>query len=594
MVLTEESDSSVSTVRSDQGAGLPPHVRGLVSATPLATNAVPKAMNFKTEPKKRDDNLQAKFDSIGSHIATATENNKRIALAAVSRTKSAALPTHLQDMTNSPISATTYVTKDSGSPNTPENQQHHSPASPDSSQGTVGPDRAQYTPSNEQDNSSNLEHESLTRKLDSLERSNAYLTIRYDNGELIISRETEELPIYVIAKAPETVRIYPMLPSADFDIEYEFDVLWPQPNGTSANANLSPISSESVGSQRDFIRSKSGSVRAQSDMVVVELDPPHTQSGWVPTQPESTFAKEESTLIRPESVLTQPESVLAQTDSGLIQEEHAIIQEESPHAQEELSFAQEELSLAQGELSLAHRESPPVNEYLWDIQAPSECLNDNEHMWVNTAPNSPTFTAQHYDEDGDLSDVASVSVVLEPSKPFNEVKSSRAPQPLNVKQTDVALVSIGEVGTITTAKAADPKVEEKIKPPNTRIYAAALQRWHDLQETESFCAGVDMQFLTKPSEDELKAKMTRKFPCINENCTVGFDTARALKMHKDECHDYCRACNLDFEDMNALHIHKLLTWEKHIVCPLCSDDFKSTGGRDRHIQQVSLFPIAFP
>ena len=261
---------------------------------------------------------------------------------------------------------------------------------------------------------------------------------------------------------------------------------------------------------------------------------------------------------------------------------------------EERSNVHEACPPEQQECSPVHKESPLLNEYLWDVQAPSECLNDNEHMWVNTVPNSPTFTAQHYDEDGDLSDVASVSVMLEPSKPFNEVKSDMVPQPLDVKQTDVALVSTEKVGATTPTKAEDPKVEKKIKPPNTRIYAAALQRWHNLQETEPFSAGIDIQFQEKPTEAELKAKLTRKFPCINENCTVGFDTARALKMHKDECHDYCKVCNLDFEDSNAFHIHKLLTWEKHIVCPLCSDDFKSTGGRDRHIQQVSLSLIAFP
>lgn len=59
-----------------------------------------------------------------------------------------------------------------------------------------------------------------------------------------------------------------------------------------------------------------------------------------------------------------------------------------------------------------------------------------------------------------------------------------------------------------------------------------------------------------------------------------------MRHHKVTRHDYCLKCDLDFRDDAALLVHKVGS-EKHIACPLCSEDFKSTDGRDRHVRQVS-------
>lgn len=80
----------------------------------------------------------------------------------------------------------------------------------------------------------------------------------------------------------------------------------------------------------------------------------------------------------------------------------------------------------------------------------------------------------------------------------------------------------------------------------------------------------------------------RPFPCTFQGCKKIFKTKKDLVKHKmadEEGHDYCKICDLDFEDDDSLHRHKVAS-EKHICCPICSEDFKSDGGRDRHFTQV--------
>lgn len=61
-----------------------------------------------------------------------------------------------------------------------------------------------------------------------------------------------------------------------------------------------------------------------------------------------------------------------------------------------------------------------------------------------------------------------------------------------------------------------------------------------------------------------------------------------MKKHKksDPEHEYCVRCDENFEYEERHLMHKIAT-EKHIVCPICGLDFRSEGGRDGHIRQVS-------
>lgn len=78
----------------------------------------------------------------------------------------------------------------------------------------------------------------------------------------------------------------------------------------------------------------------------------------------------------------------------------------------------------------------------------------------------------------------------------------------------------------------------------------------------------------------------KRYACTFKGCGRRFDEKASLAKHKDSEHDYCVACDLDFDDDEALHVHKMQS-SMHIICPICGIDFKSEPGRDRHAKQVS-------
>lgn len=84
------------------------------------------------------------------------------------------------------------------------------------------------------------------------------------------------------------------------------------------------------------------------------------------------------------------------------------------------------------------------------------------------------------------------------------------------------------------------------------------------------------------------AKMSKSHPCPYDNCLLGFDNITALIRHKTERHDYCKKCSMDFKDFQDYLNHKIESSE-HITCPVCGEDFRSSGGRDKHIITVGLF-----
>ena len=97
----------------------------------------------------------------------------------------------------------------------------------------------------------------------------------------------------------------------------------------------------------------------------------------------------------------------------------------------------------------------------------------------------------------------------------------------------------------------------------------------------------DAQNSKAPGHNPHSAHFSKQFPCTYESCGRRFDNQKSLIIHKDKEHDYCRVCDLDFKDDDALHFHKMQS-EKHVVCNICGVEFMSEPGRDRHAKQVRL------
>lgn len=81
------------------------------------------------------------------------------------------------------------------------------------------------------------------------------------------------------------------------------------------------------------------------------------------------------------------------------------------------------------------------------------------------------------------------------------------------------------------------------------------------------------------------AKLASKFPCSYGDCSLGFETEKERKSHKDEEHPWCRPCDTDFRDDDDLLFHKINN-TYHICCCVCGMDFRSEAGRDRHQRQA--------
>ena len=86
------------------------------------------------------------------------------------------------------------------------------------------------------------------------------------------------------------------------------------------------------------------------------------------------------------------------------------------------------------------------------------------------------------------------------------------------------------------------------------------------------------------------AKHDSKVPCTYEDCTRGFTKEVDMKRHKDEDHEWCRLCNVDCADDEALLEHKVQS-EMHICCDFCGEDFRSEKGKERHMRQVSSYNL---
>ncbi|KAL3478690.1 hypothetical protein BJX99DRAFT_256340 [Aspergillus californicus] len=77
-----------------------------------------------------------------------------------------------------------------------------------------------------------------------------------------------------------------------------------------------------------------------------------------------------------------------------------------------------------------------------------------------------------------------------------------------------------------------------------------------------------------------------RIPCSYRSCKFEFKTINEMKRHKNTYpdHEYCPKCDEDYDTEEQLLIHMIKS-DKHIVCPICGNEFRSEGGRDGHIRQ---------
>lgn len=104
--------------------------------------------------------------------------------------------------------------------------------------------------------------------------------------------------------------------------------------------------------------------------------------------------------------------------------------------------------------------------------------------------------------------------------------------------------------------------------------------------------GANVQSNRRSSQSARSAQVDTapRFLCPFPECGESFPTNALLIKHKanpNSGHDYCKLCDLDFEDDDAYHIHKMSS-DKHITCHICSEDFRSEAGCKRHMSQVSF------
>lgn len=164
---------------------------------------------------------------------------------------------------------------------------------------------------------------------------------------------------------------------------------------------------------------------------------------------------------------------------------------------------------------------------------------------------------------------------------ITEGSSSTLPTPLRDHHSDTSFLP---VSASSHSKMPSPEYPPQRVRPNEVLQA-------DAGEGSSTRRGSTQ---SQPASANHPTPLTnygsdRPFACTFQGCKKIFKTKKDLIKHKmadDEGHDYCKVCDLDFEDDDSLHRHKVAS-EKHICCPICSEDFKSDGGRDRHFAQVT-------
>lgn len=136
-------------------------------------------------------------------------------------------------------------------------------------------------------------------------------------------------------------------------------------------------------------------------------------------------------------------------------------------------------------------------------------------------------------------------------------------------------------------------------PPHLRgdagpaSYSASGTASHLNPRSENFHPrGASVQSNHRSGQSARSSQITPspRFLCPFPECGEFFKSNALLIKHKanpNSGHDYCKLCDLDFEDDDAYHIHKMSS-DKHITCHICSEDFRSEAGCNRHMSQVGF------
>ena len=122
-------------------------------------------------------------------------------------------------------------------------------------------------------------------------------------------------------------------------------------------------------------------------------------------------------------------------------------------------------------------------------------------------------------------------------------------------------------------------------PQPSAFHQASQRDTNSIRESQIKKALHDAENSKTPGHNPNSAHFNKKFPCTYAGCGRRFDDKKGLVRHKDSEHDYCKVCDEDFKDEEALHLHKMQS-EKHVVCNICGVEFMSEPGRDRHAKQV--------
>ncbi|KAL8870163.1 MAG: hypothetical protein Q9174_003731 [Haloplaca sp. 1 TL-2023] len=175
-----------------------------------------------------------------------------------------------------------------------------------------------------------------------------------------------------------------------------------------------------------------------------------------------------------------------------------------------------------------------------------------------------------------------------PTPPGNPFRRAGYPPPSSTASSQASRKPFSEMtrqerilDVLGVPEANRPKKDSQ--PPSN----ASTARAPTSTATRTASAGQRLQTIRPSAKPATagSASRTAPFPCPYPECKRGFQGLGDLRIHKENEHDYCRTCDVDCEDFDGLHQHKIMS-DRHICCTVCSMDFRSESGRDRHYIQM--------
>ncbi|KAL2037468.1 hypothetical protein N7G274_009749 [Stereocaulon virgatum] len=161
------------------------------------------------------------------------------------------------------------------------------------------------------------------------------------------------------------------------------------------------------------------------------------------------------------------------------------------------------------------------------------------------------------------------------SNSTGQASSSRAPPAGSSSVPKASMPSTGAAGQPSSSKSRESIPPHRRPSPSASSASTSKPTKGHSKSSLQMNAGI----VAKSAKDD------SNFPCTYKDCDRGFAKEKDLKDHKDEEHEWCRLCKMDFEEFDDLLEHKIYS-ERHICCAICGEDFRSEGGRDKHQRQM--------